>query len=89
MKKYEEIIHTHKKNIFIAYHQGKVFKRFKDKEKFIKLVNEFKVHKSTVIFKINMVNLIDKHPKLMKSSVTNHCKDIKQICKKIQTSLNR
>ena len=50
-----------KKNIIsIAYHQGKVFK---DKEKFIKLVHEFRVHKSTIIFKINMIKLIDKHTK--------------------------
>ena len=37
-------------------------KFLKDKEKFIKLVNEFKVHKSTIIFKMNIVKLIDKHP---------------------------
>ena len=86
IKQYEDIIRTKKKNIIsIAYHQGKVFKRFKDKEKFIKLVNEFKVHKSTIIFKINIVKLIDKHPTLMESSVTlgflkNYYKDITQIC---------
>ena len=44
IKQYEEIIYTKNKNIIsITYHQGKVFKRFKDKEKFIKLVNELKV----------------------------------------------
>ena len=44
IKQYEDIIRTKKKNIiFIAYHQGKVFKIFKDKEKSIKLINEFKV----------------------------------------------
>ena len=86
IKQYEDIIHTKKRNIIsIAYHRGKVLKRFKDKEKFIKLVNEFKVHKSTVIFKINIVKLIDKHPILMESSVTlgflkNYYKDITQIC---------
>ena len=70
IKQYEDIIRTKKKNIIsIAYHQGKVFKRFKDKEKFIKLVNEFKVHKSTIIFKINIFKLIEKYPKLMKSSI--------------------
>ena len=86
IKQYEDIIRTKKNNIIsIAYHQGKVFKRFKDKEKFIKLVNEFKVHNSTTIFKINIVKLIDNHPILMKSSVTlgflkNYYKDIIQIC---------
>ena len=65
----------------------KSFRRFKEKEKFIKLIKEFNVHKNTMIFKINVVKLIDKHPKLMKSSVTlgllkNYYKDIKQICNK-------
>ena len=43
-KQYEDIRTKKKKFIFIAFHQGKVFKRFMDKEKFIKLVKEFKVH---------------------------------------------
>ena len=61
IKQYEEIIRKKKKGIIsIAYHQGKVFKRFKDKEKFIKLVNELKVHKSTIIFKINIYRLCEK-----------------------------
>ena len=86
IKQYKDIICTKNKNIMsIAYRQGKVFKRFKDKENFTKLVNKFKVHESTMIFKINIFNLIDKHPKLMKSSVTlgflkNCYKDIKQLC---------
>ena len=51
----------------------------------MKLVNEFNVHKSTITFKINIVKLIDKYPKLMKSSMTlgflkNYYKEIKQIC---------
>ena len=49
------------------------------------MVGKLKVHKSTIIFKINILKLIDKHPKLMKSSATlsflkNYYKDIKQIC---------
>ena len=58
----------------IAYHQGKVFKKFKDK-----------VHKTTIIFKINIFKLCEKFPKLLKSSIglgflKNYYKDIKQIC---------
>ena len=70
-------------------------KSFKDKEKFIKLVIEFQVHKSTIIFKINIFTLIDKHPKLMKSSMTLDLKKktiarvLSKFVKKIQTSLNR
>ena len=50
------------------------------------MVGKSKIHKSTIIFKINIFELIDKHSKLMKSSVTlsflkNYYKDIKQICK--------
>ena len=67
IKQYEDIICIKKKNIIsIAYLQGKVFKRFQDKDKFTKLVNEFKVHKRTIIFKINIVKLIDNRPKLRK-----------------------
>ena len=80
------IICTKKKKIVcILYHQEKVFKRFKEKQKFIKLVNEINVHKTTMIFKINIVKPINTHLKLVKSSVTlgfleNHYKGIKQIC---------
>ena len=84
VKQYEDNIRTKDKNISTEYHQAKVFKRFKDTEKLIKLVNEFKVHKSTIIFKKNIFKLIGKHLKFMKSSVTlgvikNCYKDIKQI----------
>ena len=86
IKQYKEIIRMKKKRIIsIAYHQGKVFKKFKDKKKFIKLVNEFKVHKTTIIFKINVFKLSEKYPKLLKSSIglgflKNYYKDIKEIC---------
>ena len=95
IKQYEDIIRSKKKGtISTAYHQGKVFKRFKDKERFIELVNEFKVHKSTTIFKINIFKLIEKYPKLMKPSVgLGFLKAITRILskfqKKIQKSLNK
>ena len=82
----ESIIRTKKKGIIrIAYHQGKVFKKFKDKEKFITLVNRLGIHKTTIIFKINVFKLCERHPKLLKSSIglgffKNHHKDIKEIC---------
>ena len=52
----------------------------------MKLVREFKLHKNTIIFEINIFKLIDKYPKLKKSSITliflkNYFKDIKQIYK--------
>ena len=83
---YENIIKTKKKGIIsIAYHQGKVFKKFKDKEKFITLVSWLGIHKTTIIFKINIFKLCEKYPKLLKSSIglgflKNYFKDIKEVC---------
>ena len=86
IQKYENIIRTKKKGIIsIAYHQGNVFKKFKDKEKFITLVSRLGIHKNTIIFKINVFKLGERQPKLLKSSIglgffKNYHKDIKQIC---------
>ena len=86
IKQYEDIIKTKKKGIIsIAYYQGKVFKRFKEKEKFIKLASQLGIHKNTIIFKINVFKLCKKYPKLLKSSIglgffKNYHKDIKAIC---------
>ena len=41
IRQYEDIIKTKKKGIInVAFHQGQIFKRFKEKEKFAKLVSE-------------------------------------------------
>ena len=86
IKRYKGILRTKRKGIIsVVYHQGKVFSRFRKKEKFVRLVANFKIHKNTKIFKINIFKLIVKHSKLMKSSVTlsflkNYFKDIKRIC---------
>ena len=86
IKRYEDIIKTKKKGIInVAFHQGQVFKRFKEKEKFVNLVSELGIHKTTIIFKINIFKLCKKYPKLLKSSIglrffKNYNKDIKAIC---------
>ena len=86
IERYENIIKTKRKGIInVAYHQGQVFKRFKEKEKFAKLVSELGIHKTTIIFRINIFKLCKKHPKLLKSSIglgffKNYHKDIKAIC---------
>ena len=86
IKRYEDIIKTKNKGIInVAYHQGQVFKRFKEKEKFAKLVSELGIHKTTIIFRINVFKLCKKYPKLLKSSIglgffKNYHKDIKAIC---------
>ena len=71
IKEYQDIIKTNKKNIiFFAYQQGKVFKRFKENENFKNLLERFKITKSTIIFKTNIVKLIDKYPKIKTSSIS-------------------
>ena len=86
IEQYENITKTNRKEIInVAYHQGQVFKRFKEKEKFAKLVSELGIHKTTIIFRINIFKLCKKHPKLLKSSIglgffKNYHKDIKAIC---------
>ena len=86
IKRYEYIIKTKNKGITnVAYHLGQVFKKFKEKEKFAKLVNELRIYKTTIIFRINIFRLCKKHPKLLKSSIglgvfKNYHKDIKAIC---------
>ena len=83
---HEEIIQAKKANIIrIAYQQGKVFKRFKEKEKFIQMAKKISVSKSTIIFKINVLKLFDKYPRLINSSVNlnflkTYLKEIKEIC---------
>ena len=83
-EEYEEILPTKRKGIItVAYQQGKVFSRFRKKEKFVRLVANFKIHKGTIIFKTNVFNLIRKYPG---SSATlqflkNYFKDIERTCK--------
>ena len=76
----------------ILYYQGKIFKRFKEKEKFIKLVSQLGIHENTIIFKINVFKLCEKYPKLMRSSIglvffKNYLKDIKTVCKEYEEDL--
>ena len=70
IKRYEDIIKMKNKRIInVAYHQGQVFRRFKEKEKFTELVDELGIHKNTIIFEINVFKLRKKHPKLLKSAI--------------------
>ena len=87
MKECENMIKTNKENIIrFAYEQGKIFKKSKEDTKFKNLVEQFRINRTTTIFKINIVKLADKYPKIWTSSVTlnflkSYHKDIKSICK--------
>ena len=88
IKRYEDITKPKRKGIInVAFYQGQIFKRFKETEKFAKLVSELGIHKTTIILKINVFKLCKKYPKLLKSSIVleffkNYDKGIKAICEK-------
>ena len=71
IKECEKIFKTNKKKIIgFAYEQGKIFKKFKENTNYKYLVEQFGISKSTIIFEINIVKLVDKYKKMVKSSVT-------------------
>ena len=85
---FEEIIKNKKSDIvWLAYYQGKIFQKFRSKERFVNdVVTKFKVSKSTILFKIALSRLIDKYPKIKNSSLSlhyfkKHLKLIKEVCK--------
>ena len=46
IKKYEETLRTKREGIVsVAYHHGKVFSRFREKERFVRLMADFGVYK--------------------------------------------
>ena len=51
VKEMEKTIKKNQCNIkWVAYQQDKIFERFKANDKFINLVNQFDISKSTVVF---------------------------------------
>ena len=70
IKECKNIIRTNKKKILdFAYKQGKIFEKFNVGTTFKNLVEQFGISKSTIIFKINIVKLVDKYKDMVKSSV--------------------
>ena len=55
---FEEIIKNKKSDIvWLAYYQGKLFQKFKSKERFVNdIITKFKVSKSMIVFKIYCAN---------------------------------
>ena len=55
----------------VAYYQGKIFEKFKEKKRFVSnMVLKFKVSKPTIVFKIALSRLIDDYPKIKDSSLS-------------------
>ena len=64
VKEYETIIRSQKKSILkVTYKQVIVFKKFKASDKFLEMVKEIGLSKSTVYFKIKLAKILDKYPK--------------------------
>ena len=74
IQKFEEIIRNQKSDIvWLTYHQGKIFQKFRSKKRFINhMVLKFKVSKSTIVFKTTISSFIDGYPKIKKSSLSLH-----------------
>ena len=76
-----------KKNkiLLIAYHEGEIFKTFKTDNKFISAVTAFKISKTTINSKIDIIKFIDMYPKMQRSCISlhhlnNNFRVIKEIC---------
>ena len=71
---FEEIIKNKKSDIvWLAYYQGKIFQKFRSKERFVNdVATKFKVSKSTIVFKIALSKLIDKYPNIKNSLLSLH-----------------
>ena len=69
----ERIMKSKKNSILLlAYHQGMIFKKFKENSKFMGAVANLKIGKATINFKIGIIKFIDEYPKMRKSSVSLH-----------------
>ena len=83
----EKMIDIKKKNaLTIARKQGEIFKKFKTDNKFMSVVNKFKISKATINFKIGIVEFFNMYPRMEKSGFSlhylkNNFKIIKEIYK--------
>ena len=54
---FEQIIKLKKSDIiWLTHHQGQIFQKFKEKEQFVSMVSKFGASKTTIVFKIALVN---------------------------------
>ena len=87
IEEFEEIIKSKRSDIiWLAYYQGIIFKKFKEKEVLVSMAFKFNVSKSMIMFKITLSKLIDDYPKIKNSSLSlhyfkKHLKMIKEVCK--------
>ena len=86
VKKIDKLTKRSRNNILtLAYQQGKLFQIFKMNKKFVSAVTEFVVSKTTIDFKIDIVNFIENYPRMKKSCISlfylkNNFRVIKNVC---------
>ena len=87
IRKIERVIKIRKKNsiLVVAYEQGVIFKRFKENSMFTSAVTKLKISKSTINFKIGIVQFIHDYPKMKELSISLHFlknsfRIIKEVC---------
>ena len=57
----------------MAYQQGTVFNNFKMNKAFSNAVTEFVISKTTINYKVDKVNFINRHSGIKKSSISLSC----------------
>ena len=71
LKEIDKMIKCKKNNtLTLAYQQGIIFRKFKENNKFTNAVSEFKISKTTINFKIDIVKFIDDYPKMRTSCIS-------------------
>ena len=85
-----------KKNdiVWLAYYQGQIFHKFKEKESFVRMFFKLNVSKSATTFKIAFSRLIGNYPKIKDSLLSlyyfkKHLKMIRKFVKKTLANLNK
>ena len=82
----DKVIKSNKCNtLWLASQQRQIFEKFKMNDNFMNMVKEFWISKSTKLFKILIVKLLNKYPRMKNSSLflnflKNNFKIIKGIC---------
>ena len=86
VKQIDKMIKCSKNNILmLVYQQGRVFQKFKMNKGFSSVVTEFGISETTINFKIDVLNFINQHPGMRKSSISlfylkNNFRVIKSVC---------
>ena len=91
---FEQIIKNGKSDIiWLTYHQGQIFQKFKEKWWFASMVLQLCVSKLTRVFRIAFFKLINNYPEIKNSSLSLHyfkryLKTIREICKEKTSVFN-